>query len=552
MRFKLGIVSVLSLLLLTGILATQALAGEYDDRGSISVGQEYSGAMNKNEYGNNIPVVSSLNIAENSMIKVRLYTQSEDSCLNIFNREPSESWEYPADTLTTINELYSNPVAMCSSNYFSVTADKRNDKPYVDMFANVSKGNYYVGLTGSSYRFQIDLEPLTYMDDESAVDIHNTNDKDYALSYSIGNYQEGQMLTNGEAHNILNQNNYYDYIDDDYDYFKFNVAAAGIYTINFYTDGFLGAGVFILDPSGWNDYGHKWIDAVPESADKYTAAYEDHRNSARAESMEFEIAQPGDYLVRISRTTWTAGSYKFRITGEKPGTELRNHYDYGEGLDLDTNKIYTYWQSNIPEGVQLDLHFIAQDYATNKPVFEGKCYYAGMDYDTENGIAPQDSDYIDFCEVFLNGYYWVKTDKTAYLIKVVDLDLSADIPTTNVETIKENAEASKDYNQEWKKTFPTYRQFKEIQTVEADYEFTVSFNNNVKSDELDGYIAIWDADLNQPLPVNVTPADAKILKVKASAALEHNKYYYLVIYEGLKSESGQTLKQGIVHVFKTI
>ncbi|MFA6308187.1 MAG: hypothetical protein WC677_00355 [Clostridia bacterium] len=280
--------------------------------GTAVSGTEYSGTMALDNVSNPIPVRYNLNVAQNSIIRIFLYTQQQDS--NLYIGSPDNPYsagtngivEFSGYPITLIGDFYDPAIKVISSSRFSVSADKRNTLSYTEMFSNVAKGNYFIDLTGYTYRFKIIVYPLKYKDDFTGG---TTETVSTAASYTLGSVREGNMIFNGPTNNI--------FPDNYYDWYKFTVKTPGNYTLSFSNDGFLQCNVSILDNNGYyfTDASKSSFETVFPATDTsgIFATFDNHVSGARTLTKTIKIAKAGTYKIKIAQRAWTSGSYKFSI-----------------------------------------------------------------------------------------------------------------------------------------------------------------------------------------------------------------------------------------------
>lgn len=328
------IISILVCIALIIILIPerQASAEVSSSQGTIESGQEYYGVAPVNAYGNNIPVRYELPVAQNSIIRVILYTQQDcDSCLYI-NSEDSPYYEegnygnLTGSNITAVGDFY-NPVPnVYGISSYCITADMRNTREYTEMFGDIAKGNYYIVITGSSYRFKIILEPLKFSGEAGITNYS----KETAATYSVGNEQDGVLITNG----IVN-GDFIKWEKTTDGWYKFT-ADKGKYHLYFESDGFFQGTASVLDASGYPFNGSIKTEAFFKFANdiEYGGTFDDHISRANVFSTDFEILENGTYYININRRTWTSGSYQFKIVSDAveegtvtPGDDTADDYN---------------------------------------------------------------------------------------------------------------------------------------------------------------------------------------------------------------------------------
>lgn len=322
--------------------------------GSITSGEEYSGVMEKNEVGNSIPVRYELSLKQDSMIRIQLFTQEDsDSCLSINSVDsPNESdagyGSFPGSDLTLINDGSSSSPApyVFSTSSYGFTAYKGNSAEYTELFGSLAAGDYYIVLTGDSYDFIFNIEPLLYQGD-------NTNPNaslETAASYMVGDEQQGILIANG----IINQN-FNDYGKMQNSWYKFT-ADAGSYRLAFQTDGFLQGYCTVVNAPGYPINGNS-IKAEAyykfSNDEELAASYEEHLEKAGTRTVDFTLPEKGTYYININRRMWTSGSYQFKITAIQDVSKIDAAKDTIKLKVGDTaiNKITAYYTDGITKNV---------------------------------------------------------------------------------------------------------------------------------------------------------------------------------------------------------
>jgi len=315
--FSLILCIVLILSLLPMKQANAFLASNF---GTIVSGQEYSGETPTDEVGNHQKVRFELPIEQDSYLRLIMYTQP-DTDSNLALDSPDSPYEsdtsygsFPGCDLTIVNDFY-NPIPnVYSTSCYGVTADKRNTAPYTEVFGTIVSGNYYVIISGDSYRFKVFIEPVKYQGD------HTNQNKtiETAASYPLGNDQTGVMIPNG----IMN-NNFIEYSSVMENWYKFT-GKAGAYSLTFESDGFFQGTCSILDANGYSINGINPIEVKYEfnNTGKIGGTYEEHLEKAAAYTMDFELENEGTYYVRVSRSSFANGSYLFNLSTSESEAKL--------------------------------------------------------------------------------------------------------------------------------------------------------------------------------------------------------------------------------------
>jgi len=311
---KKNISILLIVMVITLILpVAPALAYKGTSMGTIESGQKYSGVTPKNSGGNPIPVRFELPVTENSMIRLFVYTQSKDTTVYIENEDApynsdDSKGSFRGSCLTSVNDFYQAAPNTFNTSSFSCRADSRNSNSYTELYGNLAAGNYHVVVDGDTYEFMIVLEPLLYQGTTS----FNNSSKENAQTYTIGNEQQGILITNGAVNK-----SYYSDEQTSTAWYKFN-ADKGKYKLSLYTDGFFQGNAKILNASG-SSFEGAYEEAVANltfsSGDQIAATYEEHSDFSGSEfTTDFNIKDNGTYYININRKAWTAGSYQFVIT----------------------------------------------------------------------------------------------------------------------------------------------------------------------------------------------------------------------------------------------
>lgn len=281
--------------------------------GTIESGREYYGETPINDGGNHIPIRFELPVAENSMVRLIMYTQTEsDTSLYIENESgpydlPDSYGRFGGRNLTAIGDFY-NPVPnVYGSSTFSVTADKRNTNEYTEVFGDLAAGNYYIVVVGASYRFKVILEPLTYY---GTVDYSNDT-KETAKAYTIGNEQEGVLVTNG----VING----EYLAEEKtvnSWYKFT-GNKGKYQLKLFSDGFFQGTASVLNSEGYQftgSYDRAEAYFTFSTGDTLAANFNEHLSKTGSSfAVNFELPEDGTYYININKKPWTSGSYKFQV-----------------------------------------------------------------------------------------------------------------------------------------------------------------------------------------------------------------------------------------------
>ena len=309
--------SILMCIALIMALIPQQQASAYNatSMGTIVSGQEYSGITPVNSGGNHERIRFELPIGQDSIIRIILYTQSDsDTVISLDSpyspyESPDSYGSFNGSDLTIVNDFYNPITNVFSTSCYGVTADKRNTVAYTEVFGSLVKGTYYIVLSGSSYRFKVCIEPLTYQGDNS-----NPNaTMETAAFYTIGNEQEGVLVPNG----IIN-NSFIDYQKMMNSWYKFT-GEKGSYQLTFKTDGFFQGTCSVLGSDGYPVNGTE-IKAVANysfgNSDPVAGTYEDHVAMASVSRVNFNLPKAGTYYININRRSWTDGSYLFKVTSE--------------------------------------------------------------------------------------------------------------------------------------------------------------------------------------------------------------------------------------------
>jgi len=333
----------------------QVSAYNANSYGTIIAGQEYSGETPLNDVGNHIPIRFEFPLAENSMIRIIMYTQSNcDSSLYINSEDapydtPEGYNSFAGRSLTAVDDFY-NPIPnVFSTSCYSCTADMRNTNADTEVFGDLAAGNYYVVVTGATYRFKVITEPLLY---KGTTDYANFSQQT-AASYMIGKEQEGVFVLNGAVNG-----EYFPEEKTVNSWYKFD-AGQGKYQLKLYSDGFFqGIGEIISSDGSYITGSDKTANAYFDfSTESLVAAdFTTHLSMAgKVYQTNFEIKTEGTYYVLITRRTWTSGSYQFQVSSNpvaaiakiKPAKATLN-VKVGTAV---TNKVTAYYEDGTKKTI---------------------------------------------------------------------------------------------------------------------------------------------------------------------------------------------------------
>jgi hypothetical protein len=279
-------------------------------KGSIVSGQQYSGSLNINDYGLTMPDEYTLNIPQNSIIRIFAYTQVNDYYIELDSPDnpyasPDTYSSIPGSDVTQIFETSDRPGPQrFGTSCLGANSYKNNSSSYTEVFSNLVAGTYKLRIRGGpAYSFKVIIAPLKYTDDTPVL---SNEDISTAMKINTDQDYEGNFMFNG----VINKQFFYDH----YDYYTFNAPTAGKYTVSFSTDGFFQGTASVLDATGscLNDgIVEAYLKLATDGSEATT--FENHVASAKTFTKEITIDKAGKYFILIAPYGAIAGSYKFNV-----------------------------------------------------------------------------------------------------------------------------------------------------------------------------------------------------------------------------------------------
>lgn len=113
-------------------------------------------------------------------------------------------------------------------------------------------------------------------------------------------------------------------------------------------------------------------------------------------------------------------------------------------------------------------------------------------------------------------------------------------------------EASAYGDSNWRFKYPKYKLMPTISDVVEDKKFIVTFTDDISVDSLKNNIELWDAAMQNKLPVDVVLIDGRRIEVIPKEQLKIGQAYFLVVCDSIKNSYGMDIANGTVCIVKTI